>query len=110
MQLFTSFASITVIIYGFYKFIHKPQDTLEEQHKLLEKRVDTHEIKLNEIEKSLNVSHEKHREQEKTNHAFQSVMLSFVNFEIAYCLHTDYKHTEELIKAKNALEDYINDK
>lgn len=110
LQTLLAIGNLCIMLWGFKMFLSKPRNTLEDQHKELEKRVDIHEVKLKEIEKSLDNSHQKHREQEKTNKSFQSVMLSFVNFEIAYCLHTDYKHTEELLKAKDTLEAYINDK
>lgn len=108
MGLFLQFANICVILWAFRKFLSKPHDTMDERQKLIEKRVDSQELKILEIEKSLLQGNDKFREQARTNNAFQSVMLSFVNFEIAYCMHTDYKFTDELLKAKNTLENYIN--
>ena len=108
MGLFLQFANICVILWAFRKFLSKPHDTMDERQKLIEKRVDAQELKILEIEKSLLQGNDKFREQARTNKAFQSVMLSFVNFEIAYCMHTDYNLTDELLKAKNTLENYIN--
>ena len=34
-------------------------------------------------------------------------MLSFVDFEIAYCHNTGYKDNEDLIKAKRLLQQYL---
>lgn len=73
----------------------------------LKNRVEDLEDKVDRIEKELARNGEKFEDQEEANATFRSVMLSFVNFEIAYCLHTDYKHTEELMKAKDELEKYL---
>ena len=73
----------------------------------LKKRVDDLEDRTDKISKQLSRNYGKFEDQEETNATFRSVMLSFVNFEIAYCLHTDYKHTEELMKAKDELEKYL---
>lgn len=73
----------------------------------LKKRVDGHDIEINDIKQALKLGNDRFREQEATNATFKSVMLSFVNFEIAYCLHTNYSHTEELLEAKNELESYL---
>ena len=73
----------------------------------LKERVDALEDRTDRIEKQVSGHNEKFEDQEETNATFRSVMLSFVNFEIAYCLHTDYNHTEELMKAKDELEKYL---
>ena len=73
----------------------------------LKRRVDGHEIEISDIKQALKLGNDRFREQEETNATFKSVMLSFVNFEIAYCLHTNYPHTEELIQAKDELESYL---
>ena len=73
----------------------------------LKKRVDGHDIEINDIKQALKLGNDRFREQEETNATFKSVMLSFVNFEIAYCLHTNYPHTEELLQAKDELEYYL---
>lgn len=73
----------------------------------LKRRVDGHEIEISDIKQALKLGNDRFREQEETNATFKSVMLSFVNFEIAYCLHTNYPHTEELLQAKDELESYL---
>lgn len=73
----------------------------------LKRRVDGHEIEISDIKQALKLGNDRFREQEETNATFKSVILSFVNFEIAYCLHTNYPHTEELIQAKDELESYL---
>ena len=81
--------------------------TAEQPFNDLKKRVDGHDIEINDIKQALKLGNDRFREQEETNATFKSVMLSFVNFEIAYCLHTNYPHTEELIQAKDELESYL---
>lgn len=107
MGLLLQLANIVIIGYALYKFLNKPHDTLETKHEELKKKVDEHDVKFKEIEKSLHLGNDKFREQEETNAVFKSVMLSFVNFEIAFCLHTDYKDTDDLIQAKKELNDYL---
>ena len=102
--------NLIVLIYGGYKFFSKPHDTLAQKHEELVKRVDKQDIRLDDIEESLLKGNDRFRNQEETNATFKSVMLSFVNFEIAYCLHTGYEHKEELIKAKDELENYLSGK
>ena len=110
MKILLQFANIVIIAYGLYKFLHKPHDTLEDEHKLLEKRVDKLDLEMLEIKKSLDSSHEKHREQKRTNSAFKEIIIAFVNFEIAYCYNTGYANTDELLRAKSALEKLLVDR
>ena len=100
MQVILATANICIIGYGFYKFLNKPHDTLEE-------KVDELTLKVKEMEESLRQGNDRFREQEKTNATFKSVMLAFVDFEIAYCLHTNYEFTDDLMKAKKELQDYL---
>jgi len=106
-------AQVIALIYAGYKFTRKPHDTLAEKHTELEKRVDGHDLKIKEVEESLKQGNDRFREQNteirKLKTTFKSVVLAFINFEIAYCMDTKYEHTEELIKAKEALEKYLKD-
>lgn len=110
LKLLLQIANITIIGYGLYKFLNKPHDTLEEQVRAIEKRVDRNDLKLLEIEKSLDSSHEKHRNQKEINTVFINCMLAFIDFEIAFCQHTNYEHTEDLVKAKQTLQEYLSNK
>ena len=107
LGLILQMANIVVIGYGLYKFMNKPHDTLEKKHEELAKRVDKHDAKIEDIEESLLKGNDRFRVQEETNATFKSVMLSFINYEIAYCIHTGYEHTEDLINAKHELESYL---
>ena len=100
LQLILSVCQLAVMVFAFYKFLRKPHDTLEE-------KVTKMEGKIEEIDKSLRQGNDKFREQQETNEMFISCMLSFINFEIAYCIHTGYEHDKDLIKAKETLEHYL---
>jgi hypothetical protein len=86
---------------------HHFKQEADEPFNNLKARVDAHDVEINDIKAALKLGNDRFREQEETNATFKSVMLSFVNFEIAYCLHTDYPHTEELMDAKRELEQYL---
>lgn len=109
LQTLTTLGTLTMMIYTFKKYLSKPTDTLTE-------RVMALEVDLKETKHSLLQGNDKFRDydkrfkkQRKANASFKSIMLAFVNFEIAYCMHTDYKYTEELQKAKKELETYLTD-
>ena len=107
LKILLQVANVAIIGYGLYKFLNRPHDTLETKHDELVKRVDKHDARLDDIEESLLKGNDKFREQEETNATFKSVMLSFINYEIAYCIHTGYEHTDDLITAKKELESYL---
>ena len=103
-------AQVVTILYAVYKFSRKPHDTLEQKYENLKTKVDEQSVILQETKKSLDASHEKHRHQEETNATFRSVMLSFVNFEIAYCKNTGYEDNSDLLQAKKELSNYLTKK
>lgn len=107
LQLVSQIAILLGMIYGFYKFINKPHDTLET-------RVTALEIELKDTKASLLQGNDRFRrheklfkKQRKTNAAFKSIILAFVNFEIAYCQHTNYEFTSEIVKAKTEIEELL---
>ena len=59
------------------------------------------------IRNLLKEGNDKFRMQEKQNAVFKAVMLSFVDFEIAYCINTGYTETEDLKNAKRILQEYL---
>jgi len=107
LKVLLQIANVVVLGYALYKFLNKPHDTLENKVEELSRQVDELNVKLKEVNESLHHGNDKFRQQEEMNTTFKSVMLSFVNFEIAYCLHTNYPHTEELLEAKSELETYL---
>lgn len=110
LKVFLQIAQVVTILFAVYKFTRKPHDTLEEKHKALEKRVDEHDVKIKEVETSLKQGNDKFRKQEETNATFKSVMLSFINFELAYCANTGYEDNQDLLDAKRELNEYLTGK
>lgn len=100
MSLFLNFASICTICYAFFKFINKPRTNLEQ-------RVTIIEAKVKEIDYSLKHGNDKFREQRETNELFFTVILAFVDFEIAYCYNTGYDKSSDLVKAKDLIQQYL---
>lgn len=111
-KLILPIMQMVALIYAGYKFTRKPQDTLEDRQDALEKQVNEQSVKIKEFEESLHHGNDKFREQGQEikilKATFKSVVLSFVNFEVAYCMHTGYEHTEELLKAKAEIEKYLS--
>lgn len=103
LQLF----NLIIIIYGGYKFLNKPHDTLADEVKQLKEEITKLNLTIEKMQDSLNVSHDKHREQDKTNRVFKRVFILLANFEVTYCHETGFAHTEDLEKAKRELEDYL---
>lgn len=103
LKVVLQMANIIVLGYALYKFLNKPRNELEN-------KVDEHDVKIKELELSLKQGNDRFREQDKTNATFQSVMLAFIDFEIAYCMHTNYEFTDDLKKAKKELQDYLASK
>lgn len=110
LKVILQIAQVVALLYAGYKFTRKPHDTLEMKHEALEKRVDEHDLKIKEMEQSLKQGNDKFRKQEETNATFKSVMLSFVNFELAYCSNTGYEDNQDLLDAKRELSEYLTGK
>ena len=109
-KIILQISQIIALVYAAYKFTRRPHDTLEEKHKALEKRVDEHDMKIKEMDLSLKQGNDRFRKQEETNATFKSVMLSFVNFELAYCANTGYEDNKDLLDAKKELSEYLTGK
>lgn len=107
MSLLLQIANLIIIAYGGYKFLNKPHDTLSDEVKQIKEKQVAQDLTLQEVKKELNASFDKHREQEKTNAVFKRVFMLMANFEVAFCLHTGYDHTEDLVKAKEELDKYL---
>lgn len=104
VQLILGIGNITIMIYALKSFLSKPHQSLEEKVTDLDRRLSVNEHLTEELSKTTN---NQYNAQEETNQMFKSVMLSFVDFEIAYCMHTNYEFTEDLKKAKAELQDYL---
>lgn len=106
-KLILQIANLVIICYGGYKFLHKPHDTLESEVKELSKELAKQNQQIKEIQKSLDSSHDKHRDQKQMNTVFINCMLAFIDFEMAYCQHSGYEYSEDLERAKNTLQEYL---
>lgn len=110
LGLLLQIGNLIIIGYGLYKFTRKPHDTLSDEVTKIKEADAKRDVKIEEIKKSLDASHEKHRQQEETNATFKSVMLAFINFEIAYCRNTGYEDNQDLLDAKKELSEYLTGK
>lgn len=100
LQFVISFGTLCGMLYAFKLFLHRPHDTLTD-------RVTTIEVEIKDIKSSLLQGNDKFRKQDDTNEMFISCMLAFIDFEIAYCHHTNYEYSEDLEKAKTILQHYL---
>ena len=107
LQTFLAIGNLCIMLWALKTFLAKPQTTLAEGLKAMEKRMDANDIILRDIQKSLDKSHDKHREQKDTNEMFITCMLAFIDFEIAFCQHTEYEDTDDLYRAKETLQKYL---
>lgn len=100
LQTFLAFGNLAIMLYALKTFLTKPHNTLEE-------KVNKHEVKIKEIEASLLQGNDRFREQETTNEVMQTCMLALIDFELSYCIHTEYSDTSDLMKAKDELRKHL---
>lgn len=100
MQIILAFANICIISYGFYKFLARPHDSLEERVSKLEKRVD-------KIEDEHSEDNELQQKQLETNEVIQKSLLALIEFEIQYCTAEGKGISPELQKARDELHNYL---
>ena len=75
--------------------------------KALQERVTALEVKQLDQEHRLEDGSEIFKRQAKINKMFERVNLAFIDFEISYCHNTGYSETENLMKAKQLLEELL---
>lgn len=109
LQIFLWLANIIIICYGGYKFLNRPHDSLEQRVKALELKVSELSAQIKEHDESLKLGNDRFRKQKRTNAAFKTIMLAFVDFEIAFCQSTEYSNTADLLKAKEKLQKYLTE-
>jgi F0F1-type ATP synthase membrane subunit b/b' len=96
--------NVIALLYAFYKFTRKPGDDILT-------RLSKIEVKLDEIERSLNRSWEEHRAQKETNEVMQNCVLAIIDFELSYCIRTNYaEDTSDLEEAKTVLRTHLSKK
>ena len=88
------------MLFLFKNFLSRPRNDLAD-------RITKVEIKVEEVQESLKQGNDKFRDQKMMNEVFINCMLAFIDFEIAFCQHTNYVYTDDLIKAQNELQDYL---
>ena len=110
LQTFLAIGNLCIMLWALKTFLTKPQTSLNEKLLALEKEIAKQDLVIEEMKRSLDSSHEKHREQKQTNEMFITCMLAFIDFEIAFCQYTKYEHAEDLIKAKETLQRYLASK
>ena len=99
-QLLVSVCTLLGMLYAFKKFIDKPHETLET-------RIAALEVQQKEIDQKLHQGNDRFKAQDDTNEVFINCMLAFIDFELSYCSHTDYKYTDDLNKAKDTLRQHL---
>lgn len=106
-QLILNFGNICVLAFTLYKFLNKPHDSLADEVKKLKEEIAKLNVTIEKMQQSLDASHNKHREQDRTNKAFKRVFILLANFEVRYCQETGFEHTDDLIQAKKELDEYL---
>ena len=109
LQIALWVANLILLSYGGYKFLNKPHNALEERVDELEDKCKELELKIKEHEESLKIGNDRFRKQKRSNAAFKTIMLSFVDFEIAFCQETKYANIKDLLLAKEKLQRYLTE-
>jgi hypothetical protein len=114
LQTILASANIIIIGYGFYKFLNKPHNTLEEKHSELKRRVDEHDLKFRELENAIRQNNDRcndrFHKQDDTNEVVLICTLALVDFELSRCAHDGYEHTADLLKARDTLRSHLASK
>ena len=100
LQIFHGFCNVCIMLAIFKAFLLKPHNSLEE-------RITSLEVKVDEMQNSLYQGNDRFRDQKAMNEVFINCMLAFIDFEIAYCQNTEYEHSEDLMRAKSILQNYL---
>lgn len=101
LQTILAMANICIIGYGFYKFLGRPHNSLEE-------RVTAHDVEIKEIKASLLQGNDRFREQDDTNEVLLHSLLALIEFEIQYCLTENKPISKDLEHAKDNLHSYLS--
>ena len=100
LQIILTSGNICVLGYALIKFLSRPHNKMDERIMDLEKQVAVQDNVLKEHSRKLSA-------QSETNEVFMNSMLSFIDFELAFCAHTDYSDTVDILKAKETLQKHL---
>ena len=103
LQALLALGNLVIMAWALKTYLCKPHDTLAQQ-------VAENTVKIKEVERSLLLGNDRFREQESTNEVMQSCMLALIDFELAYCIHTSYEDTDDLMRAKTELRKHLSRK
>lgn len=111
IQMVLNIGSLVVMLYALKKFIGTPHDDMLA-------RVGKIEVRLEKVENSLNLSWEGFRDHKASNNesfeVIQQCLLALIDFEISYCIHTQYgegedsKDIKDLEEAKQMLRKHLS--
>lgn len=101
IQLALNTCSLIAILFAFYKFTRKPQDTLEQ-------RVTALEVKQREHDEALHHGNDRFRELKEASTLIITSLIALIEFEMDYCMHHgDENISDGLMEAKNELYHYL---
>lgn len=103
-QLLVTCGTFLGMLYALKKFVDKPHDSLEQ-------RVSILEVKFKEHDNSLNSSHEKLRDEKRTDSLIITSLIALIEFETDYCLkHGGESISPGLLDAKKKLYEFLSEK
>lgn len=108
LQTILAACNIIIIGYGFYKFLNKPHDTLEEKHEGLAKEVNELKVEVKDIKQALHLGNDKFREQDEAIKVLIKSTLALIEWEMQYCITEHKEMSSGLTKAKDELNDYLS--
>ena len=108
LQTILAICNIAIIGYGFYKFLNKPHDSLEAKHEELKKKVEAHDVEINDIKQALRQGNDKFRDQDEAISVLIKSTLALIEFEMQYCLLEHKDMSSGLAKAKEELNNYLS--
>lgn len=100
LQIMLAFANVIIIGYALFKFLKKPQTTLEERMTKIEKRVE-------DLEDKERVRDERVIKVGGTNEILIHSVLALIEFEMQYCLIEHKEMSKSLEKAKEDLQTFL---
>lgn len=95
--------NIIIILYGGYKFLGRPRTNLEQRVSQIEKDIK-------EIRDCLKRGNNKFADHDKGLEVITKNVLALIEFEMQYCLKSDYPVSKGLERSKEELNEYLSSK